>query len=81
MDCTFTVSIESSSYNMSASIVVCGAGAAVLIGALFIKRRSRRIGVIDTSVLNDFTHMEDDGVSNIEFTASSTLDAKNSVIV
>jgi len=81
MDCTFNVSIESNSYNMTASIVVCGAGIAVLVGALFIKRRSRKIGVIDASVLNDFTQMDDDAVTNIEFTAPSTLNTKNSVIV
>jgi len=82
MSCTFGVSIESSSYNMSASMIVCGAGAVLLVGALLIKRRSRKIAVIDTSVLNDFAQMDDDAVSgNIECRASSTLNANNSVLV
>ena len=75
MGCTFTVSIDSNSYSMTISMV-CGASiAVVLVGALFIKRRSRRIGVIDTSVLNDFTTMEDDAVSR------ECTEVKDSVIV
>ena len=76
MSCSFRVSIDSNSYSMTISMV-CGASiAVVLVGAFFIKRTSRRIGVIDTSVLNDFTSMDDDAVSR-----ECSSDAKDSVIV
>jgi len=81
MDCTFSVNIQSSGYSMTASVVVGVAGFAVLAGAFFIKRRSRKIGVIDDSVLGDFTQMNHDAVSTIECASSSTLNSNSSVIV